>query len=126
MRLDHIILTGIVLSLQKQGALLPSVQQLLRCTLVTRCTFQKICLFAELFILKIHPGDHGEGETPVPIPNTAVKPLIADGTAAIGCGRVGRCRVFVFIYFCKPHAARHGAFFLLLEVEKRGKPTGKE
>ena len=26
-------------------------------------------------------GDHGEGETPVPIPNTAVKPLSADGTA---------------------------------------------
>jgi hypothetical protein len=26
-------------------------------------------------------GDFGEGETPVPIPNTAVKPLRADGTA---------------------------------------------
>ena len=26
-------------------------------------------------------GGHGEGETPVPIPNTEVKPLIADGTA---------------------------------------------
>src|SRR5215207_11331380 len=26
-------------------------------------------------------GDCGEGETPVPIPNTAVKPLSADGTA---------------------------------------------
>jgi hypothetical protein len=26
-------------------------------------------------------GDHGEGETPVPIPNTAVKPFSADGTA---------------------------------------------
>jgi hypothetical protein len=26
-------------------------------------------------------GGHGEGETPVPIPNTAVKPLSADGTA---------------------------------------------
>ena len=25
-------------------------------------------------------GDHGEGETPVPIPNTEVKPLSADGT----------------------------------------------
>ena len=26
-------------------------------------------------------GDHGEGETPVPIPNTEVKPFNADGTA---------------------------------------------
>jgi len=26
------------------------------------------------------PGDYGEGEPPVPIPNTAVKPLRADGT----------------------------------------------
>ena len=27
------------------------------------------------------PGDHSERATPVPIPNTAVKPLSADGTA---------------------------------------------
>ena len=26
------------------------------------------------------PGDYGEGVPPVPIPNTAVKPLCADGT----------------------------------------------
>jgi hypothetical protein len=26
-------------------------------------------------------GGYGEGETPVPIPNTAVKPLSVDGTA---------------------------------------------
>jgi hypothetical protein len=26
------------------------------------------------------PGDYGEGEPPVPIPNTAVKPLRANGT----------------------------------------------
>ena len=26
-------------------------------------------------------GGYGEGETPVPIPNTAVKPLRVDGTA---------------------------------------------
>ena len=26
-------------------------------------------------------GDDGEGETPVPIPNTEVKPFSADGTA---------------------------------------------
>ena len=28
-------------------------------------------------------GRHGEGETPVPIPNTAVKPLSADGTVSV-------------------------------------------
>ena len=27
------------------------------------------------------PGDHSEGATPVPVPNTEVKPLSADGTA---------------------------------------------
>ena len=30
---------------------------------------------------QLHPGDHGGGVTPVPIPNTAVKPSSADGTA---------------------------------------------
>ena len=33
------------------------------------------------FTGKRFPGDRSEGETPVPIPNTAVKPLSADGTA---------------------------------------------
>ena len=34
---------------------------------------------------KVHrfPGDDGEGEPPVPIPNTAVKPLCADGTCRV-------------------------------------------
>ena len=30
--------------------------------------------------MTVHPGDHGGGVTPVPIPNTAVKPSSADGT----------------------------------------------
>ena len=29
-------------------------------------------------------GRHSEGETPVPIPNTAVKPFSADGTVSDG------------------------------------------
>ena len=38
-------------------------------------------------------GDNSDGDTPVPIPNTAVKPVRADGTnAQLGVGRVGRCR----------------------------------
>ena len=35
----------------------------------------------EIFGCLLHPGDHGGGVTPVPIPNTAVKPSSADGTA---------------------------------------------
>ncbi len=30
-----------------------------------------------------YSGGYGEGETPVPIPNTEVKPLIANGTASV-------------------------------------------
>ena len=38
-------------------------------------------------------GDYGGGETPDPIPNSEVKSSCADGTAALGGGRVGRCRI---------------------------------
>ena len=38
------------------------------------------------------PGDYSEGVTPVPIPNTEVKSLSADGTWALGPGRVCRCQ----------------------------------
>ena len=38
------------------------------------------------------PGDHGEDETPVPIPNTEVKGLIGEGTAGFARGRVARRR----------------------------------
>ncbi len=31
-------------------------------------------------IKSIYSGGHREGETPDPIPNSAVKPLVADGT----------------------------------------------
>ena len=33
--------------------------------------------------LVILPGDYCEGATPVPIPNTEVKPFNADGTALV-------------------------------------------
>ena len=39
-------------------------------------------------------GGYGEKETPVPIPNTAVKLLSGDGTAAEGRGRVAHCQSF--------------------------------
>jgi hypothetical protein len=37
-------------------------------------------------------GDHIVGVTPVPIPNTVVKPNGADDTGAICPGKVGRCQ----------------------------------
>ena len=45
----------------------------------------------------IFPSDYGEGATPVPIPNTVVKPFSADGTHGLSVGRVGRCWVFLFL-----------------------------
>ena len=47
---------------------------------------------AELKKVQRDPGDNGGGVTPVPIPNTEVKPSSADGTAYSFCGRVGRCQ----------------------------------
>ena len=44
-------------------------------------------------------GGYGGGVTPVPIPNTAVKPSSADGTTGSPSGRVGRRRIF-FAYEC--------------------------
>src|SRR6184192_1659875 len=44
-------------------------------------------------LLPVSGGESG-GETPVPIPNTAVKPSSADGTARSPCGRVGRRRIY--------------------------------
>ena len=37
--------------------------------------------FIHILIFLRFLGDHSEGETPVPIPNTEVKPFNADGTA---------------------------------------------
>ena len=48
----------------------------------------------EQLVLEVHEiGDISDRDTPVPIPNTAVKPARADGTnAQLGVGRVGRRR----------------------------------
>jgi hypothetical protein len=42
------------------------------------------------------PGGYRGGGTPVPIPNTEVKPSNADGTASLRGGRVGRRQAFLF------------------------------
>ena len=41
-------------------------------------------------------GDEGKKATPVPMPNTEVKLLSADGSADFVCVRVGRCHAFSF------------------------------
>ncbi len=39
-------------------------------------------------------GDHKRSVPPVPIPNTAVKALAADGSETIGLVRVGCCQIY--------------------------------
>ena len=43
-------------------------------------------------------GDDGKKDTPVPMPNTAVKLLSADGSWTFGPVRVGRCHAR-YIFF---------------------------
>ena len=54
------------------------------------CFYTLCILFYEIFL-----GGYSKGNTPVPIPNTAVKAFSGDGTAGFACGRVARCRVFI-------------------------------
>ena len=42
-------------------------------------------------------GDDGKKDTPVPMPNTAVKLLSADGSWTFGPVRVGRCHASVVV-----------------------------
>ena len=39
-----------------------------------------------------YPGDDSEGDTPVTIPNTEVKPLCADNTCWSFAGKIGHCQ----------------------------------
>jgi hypothetical protein len=47
-------------------------------------------------------GDHSGGETPVPIPNTAVKPTSADGTA-LATGWKSRSLPGISLFLCATH-----------------------
>ena len=47
----------------------------------------------------IYPGDPEAVARPDPIPNSAVKRCVANGSACRACARVGRCRVFYFPLF---------------------------
>ena len=43
-------------------------------------------------------GDGSKKDTPVPMPNTAVKLLSADGSWTFGPVRVGRCHASVLLF----------------------------
>src|SRR3954468_21894814 len=59
-------------------------------------TEHEVCLSFNQFLRKEYkfPGDHIPGVPPVPIPNTAVKPRVANGSRTLGPARVGRCQVY--------------------------------
>ena len=44
-------------------------------------------------------GDGSKKDTPVPMPNTAVKLLSADGSEGLALVRVGRCHACVVMFF---------------------------
>jgi hypothetical protein len=64
----------------------------------------------------VMPGDHCGGETPVPIPNTEVKPSNADGTAFRRESRSSPG------FFVKPNPARKGGVFYREAESPRGLP----
>src|SRR5213594_62539 len=64
------------------------------CELPRACSPDHRPVQLALSVNPVSGGDSG-GETPVPIPNTAVKPSSADGTARSPCGRVGRRRILL-------------------------------
>ena len=53
-----------------------------------------------------YSGGYGEGETPVPIPNTEVKPLIANGTASV---TVWESRTLPGLYYPYHYTKKQGA-----------------
>ena len=62
----------------------------------------------------LFPGGYSGGETPVPIPNTEVKPSSADGTSHVLCGRVGRRRDFIN----EPDPSKEGPGFFIPVLSK--------
>ena len=56
----------------------------------------KIAIKSYSFVRVLLPGDYCGGGTPVPFPNTEVKPSRADDTTSLRGGKVGHCRAFLF------------------------------
>src|SRR3954468_10670870 len=70
-------------------------------------TEHEVCLSFNQFSARSHkfPGDHIPGVPPVPIPNTAVKPRVANGSRTLGPARVGRCQVYGPVFRKKDRAS---------------------
>src|SRR4051812_12606188 len=89
-------------------------------------TFDEFCfLNFRNFLRKEYkfPGDHIPGVPPVPIPNTAVKPRVANGSRTLGPARVGRCQVYgpvlrkkdwAFFFYWVSVSVAVGSFLLTL------------
>ena len=77
---------------------------------------------------KVFPGDIKAVVRPDPIPNSAVKRCVADGSACIACARVGRCRGFslrsdevsvtpsLLLFSPSPHSIHFFPFTVLLTL----------
>lgn len=61
-----------------------------------------------------YPGDDSEGDTPVTIPNTEVKPLCADNTCWSFAGKIGHCQDRER----KPPCEKQGGFFVVCGKEE--------
>lgn len=59
------------------------------------------------------PGGNRERETPVPIPNTAVKPLIADGTALVTVWESRTLPGLSLYIYLKKKRPLNGLFFFI-------------
>ena len=89
------------------------VPRFLRCQLRRRNPSKEVCSTALPTIL--FPGDHTGRVTPVPIPNTAVKPARADDSLT---AKVGRC-----LDFLPPHPALNKRGVRLLTDRRQNRAT---
>ena len=64
-------------------------------------------------------GDYSGGVTPVPIPNTEVKPSNADDTAPVRGGKVGRRQVFFCLFITLDVSIDFFIFFPEIWLEER-------
>ena len=107
----------------------------LQCEIIPRISFELVILFSsqlrlgrsehstirtfEHSIISLFAGGHRGVVIPVPIPNTAVKGPIAEGSAGVARARVGRRRLFYFsirAHGARPRGTRTGpapSFFRL-------------
>ena len=62
------------------------------CTVRNQTIFSTTCTLTPVSVRTELPDDHSEREPPDPFPNSAVKPLSADGSVGFPHVRVGHCQ----------------------------------